>query len=43
LALFATAFIKEPSSFEEVVNFEKKEDQDAWKEAIDKELSEMHK
>ncbi len=43
LALFTTAFIKEPSSFEEAINCERKEDQDAWKEAIDKELTEMSK
>jgi hypothetical protein len=43
LALFTTAFVKEPSSFEEAINCEKKEDQDAWKIAIDKELSEMTK
>jgi Reverse transcriptase (RNA-dependent DNA polymerase)/gag-polypeptide of LTR copia-type/Zinc knuckle len=43
LALFTTAFIKEPSSFEEAVNCEKQEDQDAWKEAINKELKEMSK
>jgi hypothetical protein len=43
LALFTTALIKEPSSFEEAINCERKEDQDAWKEAINKELNEMSK
>jgi hypothetical protein len=43
LARFTTNFIKEPSSFEEAINCEKKEDQDVWKEAIDKALNEMSK
>jgi hypothetical protein len=41
LALFNPAFVKEPSGFEEAINCEKKEEQDAWKGAIDKELTEM--
>jgi Reverse transcriptase (RNA-dependent DNA polymerase) len=43
LALFTTAFIKEPLSFEEAISCEKKGYQDAWKDAIDKEFSEMTK
>ena len=43
MALFSAVFVKEPSTFEEAINCEKKEEQDAWKEAIDKELSEMTK
>jgi Reverse transcriptase (RNA-dependent DNA polymerase) len=43
LALFTTDFTKEPSSFEEAINCARKEDQDAWKEAINKELNEMTK
>ena len=43
ITLFGAAFVKEPSTFEEAINCEKKEEQDAWKEAIDKELSEMTK
>ena len=37
LALFTTAMTKEPTNYEEALNCEKKEDQIAWKEAIDKE------
>jgi hypothetical protein len=43
MALFTTAFINEPSSFEEAINCEKKDDQDTWKEVIDKELNELTK
>jgi hypothetical protein len=43
LALLTTSFINEPSSFEEAVNCENKDDQKAWKEAIEKELNEMTK
>jgi hypothetical protein len=43
LALFTTVFIKEPSSFEVAINCEKREYQDALKEAIDKELSDISK
>ena len=43
LALLTTDFMKEPSSFEEAINCKRKEDQDAWKEAINKELNEMTK
>jgi hypothetical protein len=42
LALFTKAFIKEPSSFEEAINCEKKEE-GAWKEALNKKLNEMSK
>ena len=34
MALFGTAFFKEPSTFKEAINHEKKDKQDAWKEAI---------
>jgi hypothetical protein len=37
LALLTTSFTKEPSSFEEAINCENKDDQKAWKEAIEKE------
>jgi len=30
LALITTDFIKEPSSFEEAISCDRKEDQDAW-------------
>jgi hypothetical protein len=43
LALLTTSFTKEPSSFEEVINCESKDDQKAWKEAMKKELHEMTK
>jgi hypothetical protein len=43
LALFTKTFIKGASSFEEAINCEKKEGQDAWREAIDKKLSEISK
>jgi hypothetical protein len=43
LALLTTSFTKEPSNFEESVNCENKDDQKAWKEAIEKESNEMTK
>jgi hypothetical protein len=43
LALLTTSLTKEPSSFEEVINCENKDDQKAWKEEIEKELNEMTK
>jgi hypothetical protein len=41
LALLTTSFNKEPSSFEEAINFENKDNQKAWREAIEKELNKM--
>jgi hypothetical protein len=41
LALFSTFTVKEPTTYEEAINSEKKEDQIKWKSAIDKELKEM--
>jgi phage-related tail protein len=43
LALFTTNFVKEPSSFEGAINCERKKEQNAWKEAIDKEFNKMTK
>jgi hypothetical protein len=43
LALLTTSLSKEPSSFEEAINCENKDDQKAWKEAIEKEINEMTK
>jgi hypothetical protein len=43
LALLTTSLSKEPSSFEEAINCENKDDQKACKEAIEKELNEMTK
>jgi hypothetical protein len=43
LALITTSLTKEPSSFEEAINCENKDDQEAWKEAIEKELNKMTK
>jgi hypothetical protein len=43
LALFSTGLIKEPTTYEEAINSEQKEDQIKWKSAIDKELKEMEK
>jgi hypothetical protein len=37
------SFTKEPSSFEEAINCENKDDQNAWKEEIEKELNKMTK
>jgi hypothetical protein len=41
LSLFTADFIKEPSSFKEAINCKRKEDQDAWRGAMNKELNEM--
>jgi hypothetical protein len=43
LALFSTVMIKEPTTNEEAINCEQKEDQIKWKSAINKELKEMEK
>jgi predicted transcriptional regulator len=43
LALFSTVTVKEPTTYEEARNCEKKEDQIKWKSAINKELKEMEK
>jgi hypothetical protein len=43
LALFSTVTVKEPTTYEEAINSEKKEDQIKWKSAIGKELKEMEK
>jgi hypothetical protein len=43
LALFSTVTVKEPTTYEEAINREKKEDQIKWKSSIDKELKEMEK
>jgi hypothetical protein len=43
LALFSTVTVKEPTTYEEAINSEKKEDQIKWKSAINKELKEMEK
>jgi hypothetical protein len=43
LALLTTSLTKEPSSFEEAINCQSKDDQKTWKEAIEKELNEMTK
>jgi predicted transcriptional regulator len=43
LALLTTFLTKEPSSFEEAINCENRDDQKAWKEEIEKELIEMTK
>jgi hypothetical protein len=43
LALFSTVTVKEPTTYEEAINSEKKENQIKWKSAIDKELKEMEK
>jgi hypothetical protein len=43
LALFSTEIIKEPTTYEEAINSEQKEDQIKWKDAINKELKEMEK
>jgi hypothetical protein len=43
LALFSTVTVKEPTTYEEAINSEKKEDQIKWKSTIDKELKEMEK
>jgi hypothetical protein len=43
LALFSTVMIKEPTTYEEAINCEQKEDQIKWKSAINKELKDMEK
>jgi hypothetical protein len=43
LAPFSTVTVKEPKTYEEAINSEKKEDQVKWKSAINKELKEMEK
>jgi hypothetical protein len=43
LALFSTVMIREPTTYEEAINIEQKEDQIKWENAIDKELKEMEK
>jgi hypothetical protein len=43
LALFSTVTVKEPTTYQEEINSEKKEDQIKWKSAINKELKEMEK
>jgi hypothetical protein len=43
LALFSTVVIKEPTTYEEAINNEQKEDKIKWKSAIDKDLKEMEK
>jgi hypothetical protein len=43
LALFSTEIIKEPTTNEEAINSEQKEDQNKWENAINKELKEMEK
>jgi hypothetical protein len=43
LALFSTEIIKEPTTYEEAISREQKEDQIKWKNAINQELKEMEK
>jgi hypothetical protein len=43
MALLSTVIIKEPTTYEEAINCEQKEDQIKWKSAIDKELKEIEK
>jgi ABC-type amino acid transport substrate-binding protein len=43
LALFSADFVKEPTTYEEAVNCERKKDQNRWKDAINKELKEIKK
>jgi serine protease inhibitor len=43
LGLFPADFIKEPTTYDEALNFERKEDQIKWKDAINKYLNEMTK
>jgi inorganic triphosphatase YgiF len=43
LALFSTIVIKEPTTYEEAINSEQKEDQIKWKSVIDKELKKWRK
>jgi hypothetical protein len=43
LTLISKEIIKEPTTYEEAINSEQKEDQIEWKNAINKELKEMEK
>jgi hypothetical protein len=43
LVLYSTDIVKEPTTYEEAVNSEQKEDQIKWKNAIDKELKKWRK
>jgi hypothetical protein len=43
LALFSTVTVKEPTTYEEAINSEEKEDQIKWKSAIDKEFKKWRK
>jgi hypothetical protein len=43
LALFSTITVKEPTTYEEAIYSEKKEDQIKWESEIDKKLKEMEK
>jgi hypothetical protein len=43
LALFSTVTVKEPTTYEESINSEQKENQINWKNAINKDLKEMEK
>jgi hypothetical protein len=43
LALFSTEIVKEPTTYEEAINSEQKEDQIKWKNSIDKVLKEVEK
>jgi multimeric flavodoxin WrbA len=43
LTLFSTEIIKEPTTYEEAINSEQKEEQIKWKNAINKELKEIEK
>jgi hypothetical protein len=42
-ALFSTVTVKEPTTYEQAINSEQKEDQIKWKSAINKELKEIEK
>jgi hypothetical protein len=41
LALFSTEIIKEPTTYEEEINSEQKEEQIKWKNVTNKDLKEM--
>jgi hypothetical protein len=43
LVLFSADFLKEPTTYQKAVYCERKEDQNKWKDAINKELKEMEK
>jgi hypothetical protein len=43
LSIFSTDIIKEPTTYEEAINCEKRENQIKWKSPIDKDLKEMEK